>query len=120
MPINNDLEPVKTKPMVVRFGEKPTTEFLNLLSAINIKLIDAPTMEQLRGYLPQFLDATWAEAADAAKYWDNEKKDNIIKECLQGKQLPTALETIGLTFQIEGITLQEGTHILRYRRANFS
>lgn len=119
MPKNNDLSPVEL-PMTYRFGEKPTTRFKNNLAAINIELINAPTMAELRSYLPPFLEATWAESPMDATKLTVKEKDEIIREAFFGRALPTALETIGLTFKIDGISLQEVTHILRHRTASFS
>lgn len=121
MPKNNNLTPVEL-PMALRFGEKPTTKFKNNLNAIDIELMSAPTMDELRSYLPQFITATWQEVGD--KLFDNKiltkEKDEIIRDAFFGKVLPTALETINLVFRISGISLQEVTHIIRYRQAAFS
>lgn len=121
MPKNNNLTPVEL-PMALRFGEKPTTKFKNNLNAIDIELMSAPTMDELRSYLPQFITATWQEAGD--KLFDNKiltkEKDEIIRDAFFGKALPTALEAINLVFRISGISLQEVTHIIRYRQAAFS
>ena len=119
MPKNNDLVPV-TLPMKVRFNEKPETLFLNNLSAINVKLIDCPTMNQLRRFIVPFLEATWADDPSAADKLKVIEKDALIKDALEDRALPTALETVNLVFRIEGISLQEVTHILRYRTASFS
>jgi thymidylate synthase (FAD) len=121
MPINNNLKPV-TLPMKLRFNEKPTTNFINNLESIKVELLDAPSLDELRNYLPQFITATWQEIGDT--YYEGElsvkEKDDIIKQAFFGKALPTALETINLTFRISGISLQEVTHIIRYRTASFS
>lgn len=121
MPKNNNL-PATTLPMKLRFSEVPTTNFINNLDAISIELISAPTMDELRSYLPQFVTATWQEQYDD-QYNNNislKEKDNIIRDAFFGRALPTALETINLTFRISGISLQEVTHIIRYRNASFS
>ena len=119
MPKNNNLEPVKL-PMVKRFGEKPTTKFKNNLDSIKVTLMQAPTMDDLRKYLPAFANATWSELPDDYDNLSIEKKDELIRDAFLGKTLPTALETINLNFRIEGISLQEVTHIIRYRNASFS
>ena len=119
MPKNNTLEPVEL-PMVLRFGEKPKTEFKNNLDSIKVTLMQAPTMDDLRKYLPGFANATWSEAPDDYDNLSIEKKDELIRDVFIGKTLPTALETINLNFRIEGISLQEVTHIIRYRNASFS
>lgn len=121
MPNNNNL-PATTLPMELRFNEVPTTNFINNLDAIGIELISAPTMDELRAYLPQFITATWQEKYD--KQYNNEislkEKDDVIRDAFFGRALPTALETINLVFRISGISLQEVTHIIRYRNASFS
>lgn len=119
MPKNNNLEPVKL-PMTLRFGEKPVTKFKNNLDAIKVTLMQAPTMDDLRKYLPAFANATWSDLPDDFDNIDIVEKDNIIRDVFLGKTLPTALETINLVFRIEGISLQEVTHIIRYRNASFS
>lgn len=120
MPKNNNLEPVKL-PMAIRFDEKPTTNFKNNLDSIKVELIEAPSMDNLRDYLPQFAHATWSENYDSM---DNslsiKDRDAIIRDAFFGKTLPTALETVNLVFRLSGISLQEVTHILRYRSASFS
>lgn len=121
MPKNNDLKPT-TLPMKLRFYERPTTNFKNNILSINVELMSAPTMDELRSYLPQFVTATWQEYGDDS-YTNNistKEKDEIIRDAFFGKTLPTALETINLVFRISGISLQEVTHIIRYRQGAFS
>ena len=119
MPKNNNLVPVKL-PMKLGFNEKPTTKFVNNLDSINVKLLEAPTMDALRSYMVPFLEATWAVNPLESMFLSLREKDKLIRECLEGKALPTALETINLVFLLEGISIQEVTHILRYRTASFS
>lgn len=119
MPINNDLPAIKL-PMALRFNEKPTTKFKNNLDSIRVGLISAPSMDELRSYLPPFALATWSEYPDSNDNLPLKEKDKVIREVLEGKALPTALETVNLVFRIEGISLQEVTHILRHRNASFS
>ena len=119
MPKNNNLAPV-TLPMALRFEEKPTTEFKNNLASIKVTLLDAPTMDDLRRYLPGFANATWSDMPNEYDNLSNDEKDALIRDVFLGKTLPTALETINLNFRIEGISLQEVTHIIRYRNASFS
>lgn len=119
MPRNNNLEPVKL-PMNQRFGEKPTTEFKNNLDSIRVELLHAPSMDDLRRYLPSFANATWSELPDDYDLIPEVEKDKYIRDVFLGKTLPTALETITLNFRISGISLQEVTHIIRYRNASFS
>ena len=66
MPKNESLQPVEL-PMEQKWGKKPTTLLKNNLKAIDVELIAAPTPYELRTYLPQFLEATWAEDPNDAK-----------------------------------------------------
>lgn len=119
MPKNNELKPVKL-PMELKFNERPHTIFKNNLKSISVKLLDAPTMDQIRSFIPQFVLATWAKTPDEHDNLPIRERDKVIREALEGKALPTALETINVTFRLEGISLQEVTHILRHRNASFS
>ncbi len=119
MPKNESLQPVEL-PMEQKWGKKPTTLLKNNLRAIDVELIAAPTPNELRAYLPQFLEATWAEDPDDARKLSVREKDELIRNCILGKSLPTALETINLVFKISGISIQEATHLIRYRTGSFS
>jgi len=121
MPKNNDLTPV-TFPMKLRFGEEPTTEFKNDLEAINVELLDYPDPERARKMIQKFVGATWEDYPgqidpDSAPNW---KGHQIVEMCLNFRALPTALETMGFTFRIEGIEFQAVTHLLRHRTFSFA
>lgn len=117
---NNNLKPKKF-PMPIRFGEKPVTEFKNALKAIKITLVQAPSLEQLKGYCIPFANATWADnPLEILNHVDSKNGDLIMHHIFNSKILPTTMEAIRVNFLIEGISLQEVTHILRYRRAVFS
>lgn len=119
MPKNNNLKPVQL-PMDIRFNVEPETEFKTLEDSIDVQLMDAPTEEELLSYIPQYVNATWAENPYEFKNYSDEYKKMSIVKMLKGKTLPSALETIRFTFMITGITLQEVTHLLRHRTASFS
>lgn len=119
MPVNNNL-PECGFPMNVRFDEKPTTVFKNNLDSIKVTLLDHPDQENVINYMSMFLDATWVDTPAESANMSKDKKIQYLKDCIAGKALPTALETMQFTFLIEGISLQEVTHILRTRTASFS
>lgn len=119
MPVNNNLKQCGF-PMNVRFDEKPTTVFKNNLDSIKVTLLDHPDQENVINYMSMFLDATWVDTPDESANMSKDKKIQYLKDCIAGKALPTALETMQFTFLIEGISLQEVTHILRTRTASFS
>lgn len=119
MPENKNLKPVKL-PMNIKFGEQPKTEFKILEQALNVKLIQYPTEEELKSYIPEFVNATWTEDIEKVRNVNDNNKLKSIVKMFKGKTLPGALETIRFTFLIEGMTYQEVSHILRHRNATFS
>ena len=120
MPKNNDLQP-KSFPMPLLFEESPTTEFKNNLLSIKVKLVQAPSYKEIKKYCIPFANATWTdEPLKVNKKLKKKEKDLLMHHIFSKKILPTTLETIRVNFFIDGISLQEVTHILRYRRAVFS
>ena len=118
MPKNNNLKVVEP-PMEIKFEKGIKTKFKNNIRSIKIDLMYAPSIEDLKNYIPYFVDATWSENPIDIEYTE-EEKEKFVKEMFEGKYLPTAKETITFVFRISGITLQEVTHILRHRMASFS
>lgn len=119
MPKNMNKKPSEL-PMELMFGEKPETNFVNNLDAIKVKLINAPSFEELMGYLPEFIRATWNPTVDSLQNLSEVERLKLVKDVFFQKTLPTAMETIGFVWQLDGISIQEATHILRYRNASFS
>lgn len=117
MPINNNLTPVNL-PMPIRFGEKPDFEFVNDLENINITLVDHTPLENIIKYLPGYVNATWADQPQVS--FSNEHVVEDIEKALTFKTLPSILETIRLTFRVEGISVQDVTHLIRHRMFSFS
>ena len=60
MPKNNDL-PVVSLPTSLGVNDPVNTEFEDHLDSIDVKLVSAPPLEELRNYIPDFCTATWAE-----------------------------------------------------------
>lgn len=122
MPVNNDLKK-KEFPMEIKFGKKPTTKFVNNLESISVKLIMAPSYEELTRCCIPFANATWLDEPMRKSDLDKmsvKSQHLFLHHIFQRKILPQTLENISLTFEIDGISLQEVTHILRNRRATFS
>lgn len=117
MPIKNDL-PDKNFPVEFKHGKDPETKFLEHLNNIKVKLIDFPTMGQLMRYIPEYSLATW-EDMPRDDYTAIERLE-CVQDLLEGKLLPTAMETVGLTFLISNIDLVDVTHLIRHRTMSFS
>lgn len=116
MPKNLKLQPIPL-PMELKFGQKANTDFKVIENNIKVELIDGPTIDNLLSWVPEFVNATWAEANKERTFSQEKRIDSVIKSFV-GKTLPTVLENIRFTFLIEGITYIEVSHILRHR--NFS
>ena len=117
MPINNNL-PDKKFPVAFKYGKDPVTEYKEHLNAIRVELIDAPTYQQLLSYIPSYALATWED--EPRNDYSYKEREKAVEDLFEGKVLPTALETIGLTFLISNIDLIDVTHLIRHRSMSFS
>ena len=121
MPQNKDLEPV-TFPMKLRFGEEPRTKFKNDLESLNVVLLDWPDPERVRRMSYQFVNATWEDEPGGHNPDDVDYSvlQKSLEDVLNFKALPTAMETLGFVFRIEGMDLQAVTHLIRHRTGSYS
>jgi len=121
MPQNRDLDPIEL-PMDLKFGQEPTTEFFNNLSALKVELVDHPTRDQALNVAWQYVKATWADCADETnpvKVPPQEMSSNL-EDVLCFRALPTPMECFGFTFKLSGLSFQEVTHIIRHRAGSFA
>lgn len=121
MPINKNLTPV-TLPMVLKFGQKPKTEFHNNLDALKIELVDHPSRQQAWNLAWHYVKATWADRPDidpTSGVSERELSKNL-EDVFGGRTLPAPMECLGFTFRLSGISFQEVTHILRHRTGTFA
>lgn len=133
MPINNNKEP-RQIPVKIGFGVEPDSKFVNLVNNIRVELNYHATIlyEDVKKYAIDFALATyadWPNQYSSDLLWDNVREDKVQRERIadlimykifKRELLPATLETIRLNFVISGITIQEVTHILRYRKVAFS
>ena len=117
MPINNDLE---ERPLLVnlKLGQKATTRFVHGLDAVNVRMLDCPSDKDLMAYIPEFASGTWEDRPKTD--FTDEERAKVIDDLFDGYILPTALETIKMTFIIEGIDLVDVCHLIRHRTLSFS
>ena len=102
--------------MPLRFNEKPTTEFINNLDAMEVTLLNYPTVDQLIEEIIPFTNATWNDDPIAVRdSMSMKEKIQNVYDAFHFKYLPQSLETVNLTFLIKGIDLQTVTHLLRNR-----
>jgi hypothetical protein len=117
MPINNDLLDLDS-PVPMKWNEKPRTKFVPNLSAISVKLLSAPTYEELLKYIPAWGTATWNDKPH--DNFDLDQRKQVVQDMLDGNILPSSLETVGLVFLISNIDLVDVTHLIRHRTMSFS
>jgi len=117
MPIDNSLPDVKL-PVKLKTGEKSITCYYDQLETIKVDLLYAPTIDELLNYIPDFCTATWRDEP----YYDIPKHERyeLLRDLFDNLLLPTAYETINLTFKISGMDYIDVTHLLRHRMFSFS
>ena len=113
--------PEITLPMVDRFYQKPDTRFVNSRDAIQVHAVSHPP-KNYKEICYNMIKATWSDyplsSLEAPMYTqqpsEEELHDTFLK-LLKGETLPNSMEALQFVFCIDGITLQEVTHILRHR-----
>ena len=117
MPINDELE---DRPFLINFktGEKPKTEYVNGLESINVRILNAPSTLDLENYIAEFCSGTWQDIPK--RDFTSKEKKQAVKDLFDGYLLPTALETIKITFIIEGMDIADVMHLIRHRLMGFS
>ena len=117
MPINKDMT---NHPHLIDFhtGEEAKTEFKNSFDAVNVKILNIPSIEDLKKYVPEFCSGTW-ETRPKTIFSDKERED-VLKDLFSGYLLPTAYESIKITYLIDGIDLSSVAHLIRHRLQGYS
>jgi hypothetical protein len=117
MPKKYDIKiaPMHTTP---KFGQPGHLEFVEQLSNIDIKIVDAPTIAQFRKAISVFMMNTWN---DMPVYEFNDGAiDRCIADLFAGNILPTGMEIIGITWVVNGLNMIDTTHLIRHRLFSFS
>jgi len=102
---------------LLKTNQAPTTEFKEQLSNIKVELLDYPSTDKLKQYIPEFCLATWE---DIPGDYTDEERSKALLDLFKGTLLPTAFETIRLTFRISGMDLIDVTHLIRHRTLSLS
>tara|TARA_R100001594_G_scaffold111675_2_gene146462 strand:- start:1357 stop:2262 length:906 start_codon:yes stop_codon:yes gene_type:complete len=102
-----------------RFGEGyKITEFVEQLGAIDVQIVHAPTVKQFRETISTFLGNTWNDKIQTS--FEEHDIDTIIDEVFAGELLPTAMETINITWSVNGMDMVDTTHLIRHRLFSFA
>lgn len=116
MPINNALPKVKL-PVDFKENEPINKTIVEHLETIDVTILSAPSYDELLSYIPEFVSATWQDYPTSIP---SEDREQLVQDTLKGIMLPTALETIGITFRIDNLDLIDVTHLIRHRTFSFS
>lgn len=121
MPQNRDLQKVDL-PMVLKFGQKPKTQFHNNLDALKVELVDHPTRQQAWNVAWHYVKATWADRPDIdpTNGVSERELSKNLEDVFSGRTLPAPMECLGFTFRLSGLSFQEVTHIIRHRAGTFA
>ncbi len=117
MPINNNLKELPS-PVPMKWNEAPKTQYIPNLQGLQVKLLNAPTLEDLLQYIPAWGTATWNDKPH--NEFTRKERLTVVKDMFDGNILPSSLETVGLVFLISNIDLVDVTHLIRHRTMSFS
>ena len=98
-------------------------QYKNHLQSIKATLINYPTMKELESYIPEFVSITWLKKLSEVDSFLKSRsmtREDCVHEMFNFRTLPTALETVRLTFFLEGLDLTNVTHTIRHRLFSFS
>ena len=103
----------------LKFGKQTQPiEFVNQLENINVQIVHAPTIPEFRKTISVFLMNTWNDKIQ----WEFLEEDinQTIDELFRYELLPTAMETINITWSVNGMDMIDTTHLIRHRLFSFA
>jgi len=115
----NDMKNLQPMHTTLKFGKKPESiQFMNQLECIDVKIVHAPTVAEFRKTISVFLLNTWNDKIQ----WDfpEDQIDQTIDELFRYELLPTAMETINITWSVNGMDMIDTTHLIRHRLFSFA
>lgn len=105
---------VNDRRVKLRKIDNSKINYVNDLDAINVKILSYPSIEQLKRYIPELVMATWNEnELEFSESLTDMDRLKFVIRTLQGKFIPTALRSINITFEIEGLSWHDVTHLIR-------
>jgi len=96
----------------IKKGEEPKTNFINSHEAVKVKLIDGPSIDNLKKLVVNVAGASWF-----ANYAEQEgvDVDKEFADVMDGKTLSQAIEGMQFTFLVEGLHLHSTHALVRNR-----
>ena len=90
------------------------------LKNIKVEILSAPSMNELRKYVPNWVMATWTKSAKELENISEEDADKFIYRAMSGKFIPSVLSSININVLIDGTESHYGTHLYRHSRMSFA
>ena len=118
MPRVNKLDGIDTFHTTRKFGETGSLEFVEQLDNIKVHIIDSPSSTALGHTLADFLLNTWND--EFSSDWSDDEIEDMIQKLFRFELLPTAMETIGITWHVSGMDMVDTTHLIRHRLFSFA
>lgn len=115
----NQMPHLQQMHTTLKFGKKPgEIQFVNQLKEIDVQIVHAPTVAEFRKTISVFLLNTWNDKIA----WDfpASQIDQTIDELFKYELLPTAMETINITWSVNGMDMIDTTHLIRHRLFSFA
>lgn len=101
--------------------DKINIQYVNDLDAIKVSILNTSNLENMEKYIPELVMATWNEDIEEFnKSLTKEDREKFVFRTIQGKFIPTALDSINITFKIEGITWHDVSHLIRHQNFKFA
>lgn len=101
-----------------KFGADPQSNSVEQLSAIKVNIVHAPSTEEFRAIISQFMMNTWNDSIE--REFSPKDIDQCITDLFAGKILPTGMETINIVWDVTGLNMIDTTHLIRHRLFSFS
>lgn len=117
MPINNNLPKIihKSHNLLKTSHKEPRFDCLEALLDVHLLEGSYIPWDQLRKYIPDFVDATWGIVEHT-----KEEEEDILIRMFKGEHLPGSMKTFQFTFRVDYMTYIGVSHWLRHQDITFS
>jgi len=96
-------------------------KYVNFSDVLKVTLINSPAIDDTVKTIGSMVLSTWDRTPfDTLQHLDFQSLTRLTYRALQGKFLPSALESWRISFLVEGLTAHDLTHILRSRAFAFA
>lgn len=119
MPANKDVKVIEPMYCLPKWGKEGSLTIREQLSNIKVTITDAPTVEQLKKNIPIFVLNGWNNHPRIDDFTE-EEVNTCISQLFGGETIPNAMETVSISFVVEGLDLVDVTHLIRHRAFTFS